>query len=77
MPTTREVEAAKVERLRANRRFYTPDLLGRLCSDGCGERVPKALNDAGIYGHPTCGPLHRQLAARLAVKESTRAPSSN
>lgn len=29
--------------------------LGRLCQAGCGEKVPKALNEAGIEQHPCCG----------------------
>lgn len=65
MPKTREVDGRKAERLLRERRHYTPDLLGRPCVDGCGERVPVALNEAGIWGHPTCGPLHRSLATRL------------
>jgi hypothetical protein len=67
VPKTREVDGKKVERLRREQQFYTPDLLGRVCVDGCGGRVPLALNEAGIWGHPTCGPLHRDLAARLAA----------
>lgn len=55
MPTTREVEAAKVERQRRGRRFYTRDQVGAECSEGCGIRVPLALLENGITAHPTCG----------------------
>lgn len=72
MPQAREFDAKKAERLRRERVFYTPDLLGPLCVDGCGTRVPVALVEAGIHGHPTCGPLFRVLWAK-----STRASPVN
>lgn len=36
-------------------RFFTPDKLGGRCRY-CGERVVRALEAAGYYAHPTCGP---------------------
>lgn len=50
MPTTREVEAARVERVRRQQRHYTPDRLGERCPR-CGTRVVADLNDPI---HPAC-----------------------
>lgn len=55
MTTWPEARAAKAERGRREQRHYTPDLLGLPCRY-CHTKVPKALNEAGYYAHPTCGP---------------------
>lgn len=34
---------------------FVAGTLGRLCQAGCGTKLPKALNDAGIEMHPCCG----------------------
>lgn len=49
-----EARNAKAERQRRERRFYTRDKLGKPCP-GCRKPVPRALNEAGIWWHPTCG----------------------
>lgn len=48
--------AEKARRERREQRYYKHAALGALCSGGCGTKVPKALNEAGIWSHPTCGP---------------------
>lgn len=55
MTTWPEARAAKAERQRRERRFYTRDRLGRPCPM-CKLRMPVALLEAGILVHPTCGP---------------------
>lgn len=41
--------------------LYVRGTLGRLCNAGCGLKLPKALNDAGIEQHPCCGPSELSL----------------
>lgn len=42
--------------------FYpSQGALGRLCNAGCGVKLPRALNDAGIEAHPCCGPSELAL----------------
>lgn len=55
MPTTKEVQAKRATRLKRQRRHYTMADMGAACRY-CKLRVPRALNDAGIWAHPTCGP---------------------
>lgn len=60
MTTWREAREARAARQRRERRYYTAERLGKPCPD-CSERVPLALNEAGITHHPTCGPDARAL----------------
>lgn len=62
MPTWREARAAKVERLKREQRYYTPDKLGRPCPV-CGLKMPLALIHAGIWSHPTCEPTWKDPTA--------------
>lgn len=55
MATFPEARAAKVERDRRERRYYTPDKLGGLCRF-CKTKTDKVLWDLGYHAHPTCGP---------------------
>lgn len=55
MTTWPEARAAKAERQRRERRFYTRDLVGDQCPF-CKLRMPLKLLAAGIRIHPTCGP---------------------
>lgn len=61
MTTWPEARAAKIERQRIERRFYTPDKLGRLCNY-CDLKMPKALEALGYHAHPTCEPRGRSRA---------------
>jgi hypothetical protein len=61
MPRTREVEAAKEDRQRREKRLFGPSTLGALCAGGCGTRVPQRLVDAGILTHPTCHRADKDL----------------
>lgn len=54
------MRAAREERLRRERRYYTADMLGRPCPF-CKLRVPKALIAIGQHAHPTCGPSEAPL----------------
>lgn len=58
MATWTEAEAAKRERLRRERRYYTPDKLGPLCRV-CRKPMPRVLRAAGDLTHPTCDPAYR------------------
>lgn len=60
MTTWKEARDHRTQRQDRERRHLTGDQLGRPCPD-CGARVTKALNDAGITHHPTCGPDARAL----------------
>lgn len=60
MTTWLEARLAHQQRIQRETRYYNADNLGRPCPD-CRQRVPAALNDAGITHHPTCGPDARQL----------------
>lgn len=62
MPTTREVTAARAQRLQRQRRYYTPDLLGPQCrAETCHLKLDKVLAAAGETTHATCTPEHRRL----------------
>lgn len=62
MPTTREVDAARAERQRRTRRFYTTDRLGPQCADGkCHLKLDKDLADLGDTTHATCTTEARRL----------------
>jgi hypothetical protein len=52
-PTTREVEAKKLERQRRERRLYTPDRLTARCRV-CNLRMVDALVELGETTHPSC-----------------------
>lgn len=54
MTTWAEARAAREERLRRERRYYTPDKLGAPCRV-CHIKVPAALIASGMDTHPTCG----------------------
>lgn len=56
MSTWPEARAAKEERLRRERRFFTPDKRGPRCPV-CGGHTSAALvADLGTAVHPTCEP---------------------
>ena len=60
---------------RRDGRYYAPDDLGPLCAAGCGTRIVKALQAAGISEHPSCGTGVREAAkadARAAAKAARR-----
>lgn len=60
MTTWKEATQHRLERQARERRLYVGDRLGKPCPD-CRQKVPAALNDAGIYFHPCCGRDARQL----------------
>lgn len=66
MTTWLEARIGKQNRQDRERRHYTAETLGKPCPD-CGQKVPAALNDAGITHHPTCGPDARQLLEEHAT----------
>lgn len=53
MATWAEARAAKAERQRRERRFYTPDLRGPACR-GCGFPTVAAITDPKHPVHPCC-----------------------
>lgn len=63
MTTWLEARLARQQRIQREHRHYSAANLGRPCPD-CGQRLPFALNAAGITHHPTCGPDARQLLER-------------
>lgn len=63
MTTWLEARIGKANRQDRERRLYGSHNLGPTCPD-CREKVPAALNDAGITHHPTCGPDARALLER-------------
>lgn len=56
MTTWREAVAAKKERQRRERRFFTPDKVSKRVCPFCNIHMPKASLAAGENAHPTCGP---------------------
>lgn len=53
MPTTREVQAAKENRLRREQRYYTLDRRGAPCAV-CRTPLDGRLSDLGEATHPCC-----------------------
>jgi hypothetical protein len=53
MTTTREIQAARDERMRRQKRYYGPHNLGRRCR-GCRMRLPLVLDEAGVTMHACC-----------------------
>lgn len=63
MATWPEARAAKAERQRRERRFYTPDMRGPRCPV-CGQATDKLMVElAGTPVHPTCEPEFKALQA--------------
>lgn len=54
MPTTREIQAKKAERLRREQRYYTPDKRGPDCWVCRNPTDPKVSAATGEALHPTC-----------------------
>lgn len=71
MATWPEARAAKTQRQRQQRRFYSTDRLGARCVV-CGERMPTALEAEGHHAHPTCGPEYGALVARSRRAQEVR-----